>query len=247
MTDKEMLEEFEKLGEHALEAKLKTQSRNLPPDYVRKATEWLLERQADSAHQRDQEVRKREEKVLISVQTTAKATWVLAIATIVLVLVTIFVVIVASDDARENREQQSKDQKELLRAQVAIELDKEFDSLEMRQARRRLAKQLLNKTEITEDRVPDFFDKLGFYMHQGRIDEETVYYEFSGMVEMYWPALKQSILDSRHADNASEEDSHFEKLYSEMLARDKAGPDHFTGASPQEVKDFLISERDLPN
>jgi hypothetical protein len=42
--------------------------------------------------------------------------------------------------------------------QISIEHDKQFDSPEMRHARRNLASQLLNKKEVIESRVNDFFD-----------------------------------------------------------------------------------------
>ncbi|MHB1237515.1 MAG: DUF4760 domain-containing protein [Gallionella sp.] len=237
----EVRAECESLGEFQVEAFLDSEKQYFHgKDAIARA--WLLKRRAEAELNQY-------EKGMRWTRWTAYASWALAFITFILAIGTLVIGQRQLQDSRETREQQSKDAKELLRVQVSIELDKEFDSLEMRRARRTLAAQLLNKTRITEDRVPDFFEKLGMYMYQDRIDEDTVYNDFSGMVEMYWPALKQFVIDSRREDQAPDEYTYFEKLYHKMIDRDvKESGKTVTNFEPshQEINSFLHDEFTLP-
>jgi len=86
-----------------------------------------------------------------------KWTIVMAVATIVVAIGSC----VASWMAWYSFKAQRDDAHQLLQAQIASELDREFDSKEMRRARRVLASELLTKSANASDyRVFDFFDKI---------------------------------------------------------------------------------------
>lgn len=240
-TPEEVEAECEKLGEFLAEAYLIHEKIYFSgKDAIVRA--WLLKKRSE----REGESRSRESAILRAARSTATASWVLAVGTVLLVCGTLWIGQAQLRDAQQTRVQRSKDAKEFLRVEVSIELDKEFDSLEMRQARRRLAGQLLHHKNLSEDRVPDFFEKVGLYMQQGRIDEDTVYNDFSGMVEYYWPALKTFVAESRRADNAPDEYVHFEALYHQMINRDKNGPGVVREPTSKEIMSFLKSEEELP-
>jgi hypothetical protein len=66
------------------------------------------------------------------------------------------------------------DLSELLQATISMQLEQQFDSAEMRHARRELARELLkDKTEISETRVLDFFEKVGLYEDLHRVSGST--------------------------------------------------------------------------
>jgi 5'-3' exonuclease len=179
-------EKFEKLGIPGVKALL--EEGKLLSESIEART-WMEEKKAEISQQREKEERQLTIDAVAHARNTAKGTWALAVATILLVLITLVIGWSQAQDAKESREQQDKDAMELIRVQVALEFDKAFDSVEMRNARRRLARQLLENKKVTEDRVADFFENVGLYMHKGRIDEDTVYNSYSVMIEGYWPDL----------------------------------------------------------
>ena len=150
-------------------------------------------------------------------------------------------------DAQKSRDEQMRSAKELLSVEIAIALDKEWDSLEMRQARRRLARQLLEKRKITESRIANFFDKVGMYVVQKRIDDLTAYEEFGDITD-YWPALKQSVIDWRKIDGEPDEYAYFEQFYSAVVTmdaeRNRRSVEDST-PSKQDVLDYLKDEENL--
>lgn len=231
-------EQFEKLGIPGVEARL--EQGGFVTESIAART-WLLEEKAKIAQQKETEERQLTIDAVGHARNTAIGTWALAVATILLAVFTLLIGWSQAQDAKESREQQDKDAMELIRVQVAMEFDKSFDSIEMRNARRRLAKQLLNNHEVTEERVADFFENVGLYMHKGRIDEDTVYNSYAGMVEGYWPALKTYVMESRKKDESPEEYIHFEQLYREMIERDKME----TEMNQNDIKDFLNQESKL--
>ncbi len=164
--------------------------------------------------------------------TLARWTIVMAIASWALVFITFW-----------GTWDQRRDAKELLRVQIAIELDKEFDSAEMHRARRTLASQLRKKQTVTETRVLEFFDKVGMYMRQQRVDQETVYSAFSYWAERYWAASQDYVKKFREEERDEGYYRDFEELYGEMLnagAKDRHKP-----PSAKQIQDFLEDEADL--
>lgn len=231
-------EQFEKLGIPGVEARL--EEGKLLAESIEART-WLIEEKAKISQRREKEERQLTIDAVAHARNTARGTWALAVATILLVLITLVIGWSQAQDAKESRAQQDKDAMELIRVQVALQFDKAFDSVEMRNARRRLAKQLLNNQEVTEDRVADFFENVGLYMHKGRIDEDTVYNSYSVMIEGYWPALKTFVMESRKKGQAPDEYIEFEQLYHEMNKRDKLESE----MNQNDLKDFLQQERKL--
>lgn len=177
------------------------------------AQEWLRKRQ----HKRD----------LDAMRYTR---WT-AIASIAMAVITLLALGWQSHDSRQQRdiakaaleaqhndsEAQRKDAKELLRVQIAVELDKQFDSPEMRGARRRLARQILKHQEVTETRILDFFESLNDYLDSDDIDKDTVYGSYSYYIERYWPALHLYVDALRKEENDTDYYGGFEGLNKQML------------------------------
>jgi hypothetical protein len=256
-TDEEVLKECDKLDEPAVEARLKT---GYFADNPTPAYEWLIQRRTDSEHRRRQQEIK-------NIQLTAYASWALAIVTLVLVGITFLGIWWQKVENREQREhakeqlgqqleQQRKDSqaqrddaKALLSVQISVEMDKQFDSPEMRNARRRLAAELLSNKEVTETRLLDFFDKVAMYTHQDLIDQHIVYSSYSYWLERYWPAIKTSIKEFRKLENDSGFYQDTEELYGEMLADDakELGKSvDQVAPSKSQIHRFLVEEATLP-
>lgn len=142
------------------------------------------------------------------------------------------------------------DLREVVNATISVELDKEFDSSEMRQARRALATELLGgKRDLSETNVLDFFEKVAIYQRLNRIDVYTADSSFSYFVERYWIASQGFIENFRKQqnDNAFFED--FERLNTDILGREaKAKHRQISQVTPtqSEVERFLHEEAALP-
>jgi hypothetical protein len=148
-------------------------------------------------------------------------------------------------------QEQHNDARELLRVQISDELDKYFDSTEMRKARRREAGELLAGPpggDLREDRVVEFFEKVGMYLQQNRIDEDTVYQTFSYEILRYWLAHDLYVKRVRAESHDETIYDRFEALYLRMLSHD-AQERHLSldqaRPSQQTVRDFLGDEKDL--
>ena len=113
---------------------------------------------------------------------------------------------------------QRQNARKLLQTQIAVELDKQFDSAEMRRARRSLAAQLLAKNgEVSDYRVFDFFEKIAAYDAEDRIDDETVYDEFSYYTVRYWLASQDTIKSYRKEEGDDVYYQRFEELSDRVL------------------------------
>lgn len=227
------------IGEAAVEARLKTGG------FANEtaAHEWLLQRQKETDDKRIRREMKNTQWALV-------ASWVL-------VGISLLTAIWQKDESRKQREvmqaqleQQKKDSqaqredsKALLAVQMSVEMDKQFDSPEMRSARKRLATQLLNKKRVREDRLLDFFETLAMYTSQGRIDKDTVYQSYSYWVERYFPALQSEIKKTRQQERDSTFYEGFEDLYKDMMANDKK--DGLPVPDQKEVQRFLKEEAEL--
>ena len=145
--------------------------------------------------------------------------------------------------------EQRNDARDLLQSQIAAELDKEFDSAEIRRARRSLASQLLHKNvDVSDYRVLDFFEKVGTYASQRRIDDNTVYESFSYYLERYWLASQGPIREFRKSERDETYYAGFEGLYNSTLSNDaKRHHRASTQVAPSdsEVKSFLEDEAAL--
>jgi hypothetical protein len=172
-------------------------------------------------------------------------TIVLAIATIVLAVASWAAIGIAWYGVKA----QSQDARELLQTQIAVELDKQFDSAEMRRVRRSLAAQLLAKNgNVSEYRIFDFFEKIAGYRDHERIDNETLYNTFSFYTVRYWLASQDMV--KRHREEAGDNTYYagFERLSNWMLsyeanARNKKVADITPSAI--EVESFLRDEAAL--
>jgi hypothetical protein len=244
-SDDQIRKECESLGEAAVEAGLKT---GRFPDNPAAAHEWLIQRRMESNHRRMQ----------VEIGYTRKAVY----ASWVLAAISLVGVFWQSKDASEQRElmksqlehqqkdsqAQRVDAKALLAVQISVEFDKKFDSREMRQARRRLSAQLLNHKEVTDTRVLDFFDQLGMYADQGRVDKDTVYRSYSYWIERYWPVLKKAYVDDlRREKNDADYYADFEELYEAMKADDDKGSGKSAVPMPSksDIHKFLVEESTL--
>ncbi len=150
--------------------------------------------------------------------------------------------------------QQHEDARELLQAQISAELDKEFDSTEMRRARKLFASELIkNRRKLpAEDRVLGFFEKLGAYQRLGRIDGESTFSSFSDVGELYWAASADAIRGLREETKIKDYYSDFEALDNRLLkqeSRERHQPQSKVVPTPAEVQDFLRDESraSIPN
>jgi hypothetical protein len=146
---------------------------------------------------------------------------------------------------------QHEDARQLLRTQIAVELDKEFDSAEMRRARRSLASQLLAKNgDVSEYRVFDFFEKVAAYWDDERIDDDTVYDAFSHYTVRYWLSSRDIVKTFRKTEGDDAYYAGFEDLADWMLkteaeARHKKVAEVTPSAS--RIEGFLRDEAALPD
>ena len=146
---------------------------------------------------------------------------------------------------------QRQNARKLLQTQIAVELDKQFDSAEMRRARRSLAAQLLAKNgEVSDYRVFDFFEKIAAYDAEDRIDDETVYDEFSYYTVRYWLASQDTIKSYRKEEGDDAYYHRFEELSGRMLSHEaevhkKKVADITPSAS--KIESFLRDEAALPD
>jgi len=146
---------------------------------------------------------------------------------------------------------QRQNARKLLQTQIAVELDKQFDSAEMRRARRSLAAQLLAKNgEVSDYRVFDFFEKIAAYDAEDRIDDETVYDEFSYYTVRYWLASQDTIKNYRKGESDDAYYHRFEELSGRMLSHEaevhkKKVADITPSAS--KIESFLRDEAALPD
>jgi len=146
---------------------------------------------------------------------------------------------------------QRQNARKLLQTQIAVELDKQFDSAEMRRARRSLAAQLLAKNgEVSDYRVFDFFEKIAAYDAEDRIDDETVYDEFSYYTVRYWLASQDTIKNYRKEESDDAYYHRFEELSGRMLSHEaevhkKKVADITPSAS--KIESFLRDEAALPD
>jgi hypothetical protein len=145
-----------------------------------------------------------------------KWTIVLAIATIVLAVASW----VANGITWYSVKAQREDGRELLQTQIAVELDKEFDSAEMRRARRSLASELLAKKggDVSDYRVFDFFEKVASYHDDERIDDETLYDAFSHYAVRYWLVSQDIVKRFRKEEGDDAYYAGFEDLSDWMLS-----------------------------
>ena len=144
---------------------------------------------------------------------------------------------------------QSQNARKLLQTQIAVELDKQFDSAEMRRARRSLAAQLLAKNgEVSDYRVFDFFEKIAAYDAEDRIDDETVYDEFSYYTVRYWLASQDTIKSYRKEEGDDAYYQRFEELSDRILRHEAEGHKKkvaYITPSASKIESFLRDEAAL--
>lgn len=167
------------------------------------------------------------------------STIVMAVATCVAVAATIWGIHAQHEDARE-----------LLQAQISAELDKQFDSTEMRRARKAFAIELLKDRHKlpAEDRVLSFFEKVGAYQRLGRIDEETTFSAFSYSAERYWAACRDAIKAFRQKERDNDYYGDFEELNDGMIEQEASSKHRKVSdvvPAVSEVDEFLKGEASL--
>jgi hypothetical protein len=145
--------------------------------------------------------------------------------------------------------QQHEDARESIRVQTGLELIKRFDSPEIRRSRRLLAGSLLKGNAIGADwRLFDFFETVAQYYAQHRIDDDSVYTNFSYYVVYYWEASKQHIFAFRKKADDRTVYADFEELagkLSEMVAREGNRPVRSLRPTPERVRAFLRDEAEI--
>jgi hypothetical protein len=131
-----------------------------------------------------------------------------------------------------------------------MEMVKSFDSPEMRRARRVLAGRLLTKTvtPTSELRVLNFFETLGDYFDADRVDNVSVFNDFSYYIERYWIASEPYVKEFRKREDDDTYYSGFEDLYKAMLSEEAASrgkAQSMAVPGPAEIERFLQEESKL--
>jgi hypothetical protein len=168
-------------------------------------------------------------------------------------------------NAKELLQVQTSLARDQLHVQSGIDLDNEFNSSEMQLRRNRFASGLYralslrdsNKVRSIYDlknenvdallnnfQVLDFFNKVGLYVKDGRLDEEDAYVEFYRQVVNYWPLSKEVVARQRSASRNSNLYSGFEDLYQRMVQEEAR---HHGGQTPpppgpEQLRAFLTEE-----
>jgi hypothetical protein len=144
--------------------------------------------------------------------------------------------------------EQHRDANELLHVQAGVALDEEFNSGEMLRARTILAMAVHYDKWPDDFRVMQFFDKVGLFMEQGRLDTATVYQQFGRPVKYYWPATQKIVAGMRESSGDETLFTHFEQLF-QLVSKEEAK--RRSGHAPppltedQQIRNFIDEERRL--
>lgn len=91
--------------------------------------------------------------------------------------------------------------------ELILKLDERFNSKELRDARRKAAKSLLNKDNTyAADDVLDFFEMIGILVRRGALDEKMVWHIFFAWLHQYCHSAKEHIEAERQKDSTVWED-----------------------------------------
>jgi hypothetical protein len=170
------------------------------------------------------------------------------------------------DNAKALLEVQTNLASDQLHVQTGIDLDNEFNSSEMQLRRSRFASGLFRLMGIRDARkvhsiydlksdtninyylnnfqVFDFFNKVGLYTRDKRLDEETAYVEFYRQVTSYWPLCKEIVAKERAEAHNNGLYSGFEDLYQLLLQQEAKHHDGRAPAPPTaaQLSGFLEEE-----
>jgi len=150
---------------------------------------------------------------------------------------------------------QSKDAHTSLGIKLLRDLDKEFDSEEMRQYRMALSNLCIKREEgaeipsieiISHFDVLNFFDTLGMFLKRNILDLEFTWARYSYWVIRYWEVLEKDINAYRklEKDNVYWED--FEYLYKQIVKFDSQRLKIHRGKlAKDEIRQFLSGESKL--
>ena len=120
-----------------------------------------------------------------------------------------------------------------------LEMEKRFDSPEMKQSRAALAMQFDHydpaKFDDSKLDVLDLFDDMGALYENGLIDKKLTRSSFSWYVNNWWEASKNYIANERKTNNDYSEYNEFEKLAARMHPEDP-------NITTNDLKDFLAAE-----
>src|SRR6266850_1155866 len=159
----------------------------------------------------------------------------LELATIVLAIATIWLAVETRQISNDTRDGTAR----TIGVTTWLEMEKRFDSPEMKASRARLAEQLQHYDadkfdESTQD-VWDLFDDMGRLYRQGLIDKGLTKSAFSYYVNTWWAAGKSRIVEDRQHDKDASEYEEFEWLAGEFHSADP-------NASTNDVSEFLAVE-----
>jgi len=171
-------------------------------------------------------------------------------------------------NAKELLQLQTNLARRQLQVQTGIDLDREFNAETMQLLRHRFAAGLVRLVGIRDARkvhsiydmtdlninsylnnflVMDFFNKVGQYAGDGRLDEDTAYVEFSRQVKAYWPVCQVIVTRARAEAHDNNLYAGFENLYQLIMREDgkrRGGPAPPPPTAGQ-LNDFLNEEAGL--
>jgi hypothetical protein len=162
----------------------------------------------------------------------------LELATILLAIATIWLAVethrIAVDTQESTRQQ--------IGVQTWLEMEKRFDSSEMKQSRAALAAQFdhydADKFDDSKEDVLDLFDDIGALDEEHLVDEKLTESTFSYYVNFWWEVARSRIAEDRRVSGDTTEYDHFEALAAKMHHKDLDITDN-------DKKDFLALEERL--
>jgi hypothetical protein len=131
---------------------------------------------------------------------------------------------------------------EQMGVQTWLHLDPQFDSKELRLARKKLAQELDpydpgKRAEIDDD-VLNFFESVGALYNRNLLNKELAASSFSFWATRWWEVAKDYVADERRAEHDKDLYGDFEAFAKEM----QKGEAHLSEA---DLKDFLADEKAL--
>ena len=167
-----------------------------------------------------------------------RATWLLAVFTGIVAIFTAALAIAAFWTVREERRASA----EQLGVRTWLYVDPQFNSKELRLARKKLAQQLdpydPRKRAQIDDDVLNFFESVGALYKRNLLNKELAASSFSYWAIRWWEVAKAYVADERRAE-------HNESIYSDFEAFAKAMRKDETHLSDADLKAFLADEESL--
>ncbi len=131
-----------------------------------------------------------------------------------------------------------------LNVELCLKLEDKFNSPDFHKIRSNAAKLILKGDLLKAEDVFDFFETLGYLVHEKALDKEIVWNTFFEWVQGYWSAGVNYIQEARQKDKDQTIWEEFEYLYNELLKvqRKRANRSQPAFFNQSELTTFLKEE-----